>query len=103
MSILKKENAIEPVKCPFCGSKTVLGTVLTTFAFKSEHTLYTNGVDMDGATIGEMLGEPLETAMKYTRFRCTSCNKEWKSWEYQFIKDVNGIHSFVKQEKKKGK
>ncbi len=95
-----------PIKCPFCGCRTILATVLTTFSFVSEHTVYTDGVDLSADTLGGMIGEPRsEPIIKITQYRCTSCKEKWISSFYKLVKDENGVFSFVKAEQKprKGK
>lgn len=91
----------EPIKCPFCGNKTVLATVITTLSFKSEHTLNTTGVDMNEDSVGEMFGEPNGTTMSYSSFRCTSCDKKWTYSKCKPVKDENGILSFESLNNKK--
>ncbi len=102
--IMKTE---EPIKCPFCGNKTILATVLTTMSFLSEHPLYNTGVDMqesDKSTMGTILGEPNGTTMRYNGFRCTSCNKKWKAFQCRLIKDENDIITAIEvQDNKKEK
>ncbi len=100
----KKDS--KPIECPFCGCRTVLATVLTTFSFVSEHTVYTDGVDLSGDTVGGMIGEPRgEPIIKTTQYRCTSCKEKWISSFCKLAKDENGVFSFVKVEQKprKGK
>ncbi len=103
-----KKLVSEPIACPYCGEKTVLATVLTTYTFKSEHTLFTDGVNMEGETMGQIIGEPSESFMHITSFRCTSCGKRWTATanEYNLVKDENGVCGFEKQAekiKKRGK
>lgn len=97
----------KPIECPFCGCRTILATVLTTFSFVSEHTVYTDGVNvLSGDTLGGMIGEPNgEPIIKPTHYRCTSCKKKWISSFCKLVKDENGVCSFVKVEQKprKGK
>lgn len=95
-------NISEPIECPFCGKKTVLAKVATTYYFVAEHAMYIDGVDVDGDTMGEILGKmTCPPVMKYAGFRCTSCGKDWSKYEYAPVKDENGVISFVKQDKKK--
>jgi len=106
MNCENKKAVSEPIVCPYCGEKTVLAAILTTYTFKSEHTLLTDGVNMDGETMGQIIGEPSENYMRMTGFRCTSCGKRWTANEYKFVKDENGVCSFEKQAekiKKRGK
>lgn len=91
----------EPIECPFCGEKTVLARISTTYYFVAEHPMYKDGVDMDGETMGQIIGDmTCPPVMKYTGFRCDSCGKEWSAYDYAPVKDENGMLSFVKQEKK---
>lgn len=94
----------EPIKCPFCGNKTILATILTTMSFLSEHPLYNTGVDMqesDKSTMGTILGEPNGTTMSYSSFRCTSCDKKWTYSKCKPVKDENGMLSFESLNNKK--
>lgn len=97
----------EPIKCPYCGEKTVLAKILTQMYFLSEHPIHTGGVVMSGESMGEIIGEPsCEPRMTYSSFRCTSCEKKWFSHEYRLVKDENGILSFKQQRqavKRKGR
>ena len=95
------EHIKEPIECPFCGEKTVTAKVSTTYYFVSEHPMYKDGVDMDGDTMGQIIGEmTCPPVIKYAGFRCDSCGKEWSPYDYAPVKDENGMLSFVKQEKK---
>ena len=98
----RKGNKSMPVPCPFCGSGGVMAGVLTQYCFRAEHPVYTDGIDMEGATIRQMIGEMSEPPrFTVNKFRCTECGKEWKKSEYKLEKDENGMQIFVKQEKKK--
>lgn len=98
------KNLGEPIECPFCGEKTVLARVATTYYFVSDHPIYKDGVNMDGETMGQILGEmTCPPVMKYVSFRCDSCGKEWSVYDYAPVKGENGELSFVKQEKKSKK
>lgn len=100
MSFYESEKRTDLIECPFCGEKTVLARVETTCRFVSEHPMYKDGVDMDGATLGQMIGKIKRTPdMEYTGFRCNSCGRDWL-YEYAPEMDKNGVISFVKQEKK---
>lgn len=95
-------NISERIECPFCGKGSVLAKIGITYYFLSEHTMYKDGVDMDGSTVGEIIGEmPHRPVMNYNGFRCTSCGKEWCKWDYAPVKDENGLLTFVRQEEKK--
>ena len=95
------EHIKEPIECPFCGESTVTARIATTYYFVSEHPMYKDGVDMDGDTMGQIIGEmTCPPVMKYAGFRCDSCGKEWSPYDYAPVKDENGMLSFVKQEKK---
>ena len=90
----------EPIECPFCGEKTVLAKISTTYYFVAEHPMYNDGVIMDGDTMGQILGEmTCDPVMKYVSFRCDSCDKAWSPYDYAPVKDESGALSFVKQEK----
>lgn len=94
-------NLGEPIECPYCGEKTVTAKVATTYYFFSEHPMYKNGVDMDGETMGQIIGEmTCAPVMKYAGFFCTSCGKNWTAYDYAPVKDENGLISFEKREKK---
>ena len=107
MDFLESEKFSNPIECPFCGTKTVLAKIMTQMCFISEHPMYTDGVDMDGDTMGQIIGEPsCEPLMKYAGFRCTSCGKSWYSHQYKLAKNEDGMFFFEKQErnlKKKGR
>lgn len=91
----------EPIECPFCGEKTVSAKISATYYFVSEHPMYNDGVNMDGVTMGQILGEmTCDPVVKYVSFRCDSCGKEWSPYSYAPVKDENGALSFVEQEKK---
>lgn len=95
------EHIKEPIECPFCGEKTVTARVSTTYYFVAEHPMYKDGVDMDGETMGQIIGDmTCPPVMKYVGFCCDSCGKEWSVYDYAPVKDENGMLSFVKQEKK---
>ncbi len=106
LKVLESEKISDPIECPFCGAKTVLAKIMTQLVFISEHPLYTDGVNMDGETMGQIIGEPShEPFLKYTGFRCTSCGKSWYTHQYKLVKDENGILSFEEQKnvKRKGR
>lgn len=95
------EQIKDPVECPFCGEKTVTARVSTTYYFVAEHQMYKDGVDMDGDTMGQIIGDMTCTpVIKYASFRCESCGREWSPLDYAPVKDENGMLSFVKREKK---
>lgn len=95
------ENIKEPIECPFCGEKTVLARISTTYCFVAEHPMYKDGVNMDGDTMGQIIGEmTCPPVIKYASFRCESCGREWSPHDYAPVKDENGMLSFVKREKK---
>ncbi len=98
-------NLGELIECPFCGEKTVLARISTTYYFVAEHPMYKDGVNMDGDTMGQIIGEmTCPPVIKYASFRCESCGREWSPHDYAPVKDENGMLSFVKREKKlKGK
>lgn len=99
---MNKTNS-EPIECPYCGEKTVLATVLITYYFRSEHTVFTDGLNIDGDTVRQIVGEMSGNYMRICNFRCTSCGKEWLSHQYKLVSDENGVFSFEKQaEKRKG-
>lgn len=93
----------EKIECPFCGEKTVLVTVLTKLCFKAEHTMYTNGADMNGDTNGNMFGEmACEPMIHYSSYRCTSCGRRWFPFEYELIiEDGRGMFKEIKGKGKK--
>lgn len=94
----------EPVACPFCGQGIVMAKIFITYTFLSEHPIYTDGVDMEGDTLGQMFGDLAnEPTMKYGKFHCTNCGKEWLNSNYSLVKDENGINHFVKVEKSRKK
>lgn len=96
------KNFSEPIECPFCGGKAVTARIATTYYFVSEQPMYKDGVDMDGETMGEIIGEMnCPPVVKYTGFSCSSCGKQWSPYDYAPVKDENGMLSFVKQEKKR--
>lgn len=91
------------IECPFCGSPTVIGTLITTYMFKSEHHLSKYGLndsefDSVGDLIGDIMGQP---SQKFFGFHCTSCGKEWTNRKYSLQRSENGTYEFVKVEKKK--
>ena len=45
----------EPIACPYCGKRTVVGTVLIKYSFKSEHSVFTDGIELDGESFGEFI------------------------------------------------
>lgn len=90
---------MKELNCPFCGKGAVLATVLITIYYTQEHTIYEDGIKMDGDSLGEMFGTPGEPSMKYTSFRCTSCKKKWIQSQCKLIHDENGVHRFEIQEK----
>ena len=102
MYTIKSESGSKPVECPFCRKGSVLASVMTHYCFRAEHGVYTDGIDIDGNTIGQILGDFCEKPIIHiNKFRCVSCNKEWSKSEYKLEKDENGMLTFVKQEKKK--
>ena len=94
------KNHSEPIECPFCSKQSVSAKIGTTYYFVSEHPMYKDGADINGETMGEILGDMTSPMMKYIGFRCASCGKEWSVYDYKLIKDENGEFSFVKREKK---
>lgn len=89
----------DPAECPFCSKGTVLAKVATTYYFLSEHLMRKGGVDMDGDTMGQIIGDmPHPPTMKYAGFCCTSCGNKWSAYEYAPVKDKNGIITFEKRE-----
>lgn len=90
----------DPIECPFCGEKTVSARISTTYYFVSEHQMCNNGVNMDGDTMGQILGEmTCDPVMKYAGFSCDSCGKKWSPYDYALAKDDDGMFFFEKQEK----
>lgn len=101
---MTKNISYEPVECPFCGSKTVEVTIITSLYFKKAVRVYKNGINYYNNA--KILGEPyLEPTIRLTSFDCSSCKEHWVSHMYKLVKDDNGICSFVKNEEadKKGK
>ena len=95
------ENIKELIECPFCGEKTVLARISTTYYFVAEHPMYKDGVNMDGDTMGQIIGEmTCPPVIKYASLRCESCGREWSPHDYAPVKDENGMLSFVKQDEK---
>ena len=95
------KNLGEPIECPFCGESTVTAKIATTYYFVAEHQMYKDGVNMDGDTMGQIIGEmTCPPVIQYAGFRCDSCGKEWSPYDYAPVKDESGMLSFVKQEKK---
>lgn len=98
-----------PAKCPFCGERTVLEKIMVTFSYLSEHPLYEDGVDMDGVTMGQILGDPVNSpTFRCYGYRCISCGKKFDKSQYKFVKNAPDGNSFVKIEEtpqrgKKGK
>lgn len=96
----------EPIECPFCGSKTVEVTIITSLYFKKVVRVYKNGIDYYNNAneesikgMNEILGEPyLEPTTELTCFDCSSCKKHWISKMYKLVKDDNGLFSFVENE-----
>ena len=63
--------------------------------------MYKDGVNMDGDTMGQIIGEmTCPPVIKYASFRCESCGREWSPHDYAPVKDENGMLSFVKQDEK---
>lgn len=87
------------IECPFCGSGTVLATVLTSFRCVKEHPMYKDDVNIDGETMEQAYGTPSEPSMRFTSFRCTSCGKRWLNSQYKVVQDDDGICTFVKNDK----
>lgn len=91
----------DPAECPFCGKGTVLAKIATTYYFLSEHLMRKGGVDMDGETMGQIIGDmPHLPTMKYAGFCCTSCGKKWDKSKYAPVKNESGLIHFEKQEGK---
>lgn len=91
----------DPTECPFCGKGTVFAKIATTYYFLSEHLMRKGGVDMDGETMGQIIGDmPHLPTMKYAGFSCTSCGKEWNKSKYAPVKNESGLIHFEKQEGK---
>jgi len=87
------------MKCPFCGKGKVYATVLTTFTYKKEYPMYVTGVEIEGDSIGEMIGECSEPVVKCSSYRCDSCEKRWFPFQYKIKKDENGNCTFIECEK----
>lgn len=97
------------VKCPYCGGTPVMGTLITSYNYVSEHCLRESGIDIEdkGDWIGAMLGEMnVEPTMRIAKYKCLSCQKEWGAYnkkEYQFVGNDAGLCYFEKLEKKNNK
>lgn len=103
---MKEKTKPNLVKCPYCGSTPVMGTLVTTYSYVSEHCLRENGIDIEDKSnrIGAMLGDmSIEPMMRITKYKCLSCQKEWGTYgkkEYIFVGNENGLCYFEKREKK---
>lgn len=72
------ETKKDLVKCPYCGGSPVMGKLVTTYSYVSEHCLREDGIDIEdkGDWIGAMLGDMnIEPTMKITNYKCLSCKK----------------------------
>ena len=91
----------ELIKCPFCKKQTVFASVLTMYEFLSEHRVKRSGVEFEGESVGELLGEMHhDPIIRVCSFYCSSCKKRWISDEFKLVRGDNGLHWFVKQEQK---
>lgn len=102
---LSEKTEDELIECPFCGCKTVEATSLLTFTFRNKHPVCKGGIDVKGDTFLEMFGEipdECKPHLKFVSFHCTSCNHQWSAnkhyGEYEFVKNANGLYSFLKNE-----
>ncbi len=86
------------MKCPFCGKGKVYATVLTTFTCKKEYPMC-SGVEIGGDSIGEMFGECGETVVRFSSYRCDSCEKRWFPFQYNIEEDESGNYIFIEREK----
>lgn len=80
---MKEKTKPNLVKCPYCGSTPVMGTLVTTYSYVSEHCLRENGIDIEDKSnrIGAMLGDmSIEPTMRITKYKCLSCQKEWGTY-----------------------
>lgn len=41
------------IECPFCGAPTVMGTMLTVYAFRAKHRLSKSGIALSVKTVEE--------------------------------------------------
>lgn len=90
------------VECPFCGSPTVTGIMLTEYMFKSEHRLSKSGIVVDTLNcIGDYLGEIADgyPTQKLVFFECETCGKKWSTWDYKYLRSEDGKYEFVKVKK----
>lgn len=92
----------ELIKCPFCKEQTVFASVLTIYEFLAEHRVKRSGVEFEGESIGELLGEMQhEPRIRVCSFRCSSCGEKWIDGRpFRLVKGDNELHWFVKQEEK---
>lgn len=104
METANKENLThEKACCPFCGSKDIWATVLTTITCSKKQLAYIDGIDDDegntnwGAkTLREIIestfGEITSCVCYITRFNCNNCGKKWSAefGEYRWVKGDTG-------------
>ena len=87
------------MKCPFCGKGKVYATVLTTFTYKKEYPMYVTGVEIEGDSIGEMIGECSEPVVRCSSYRCDFCEKRWFPFQYKIKKAEKWELHFIECEK----
>lgn len=97
MEFVDKSNG-EPVECPYCGKRTVVGKIIVKYYYQSEHGVFTDGIEMSGETVGRIIGEPMmcSPTIELASCYCSSCNEKIFSYNYKLEKDENGLFGFVK-------
>lgn len=86
----------ELIKCPFCKEQTVFAKVATTYRFLSDHRVKRSGIDFEGDSMGELIGEiSHEPIISVHSYHCTSCGKQWFSNELRLEEGSNGEYCFV--------
>lgn len=94
------EERIKGICCPFCDCRTIYAKVMTTMTFIGTHYVYTDGIDMEGDTMTDIVGEPAcDPIMKVSKFHCASCGRTWiGSFLNIRVNDESGECSFIEME-----
>lgn len=99
----------ELIKCPFCKQQTVFANVLTIYEFLSEHRVKRSGVEFEGESMGQLLGEMRhDPIIRVCSYHCSSCGKEWGyDNRLNLVRGDNGVCWFALNEeqdkKRKGR
>lgn len=94
------------IECPFCGAPTVMGTMLTVYAFRAKHRLSKSGIIADDyECVGDFIGGMIDgyPHQELTSFECSSCGQRFLSTDYRYVCSEKGIYEFVKVEKSAAK